>query len=69
MSGIAVGIIGVLAALMLIALRIPIAVALGVVSFLGIVELTNTKAAWGIITAVPFNFIGNWSFTAVPMFC
>jgi len=68
MSGIAVGIIGVLAALMLIALRIPIAVALGVVSFLGIVELTNAKAAWGIITAVPFNFIGNWSFTAVPMF-
>jgi tripartite ATP-independent transporter DctM subunit len=68
MSGITVGIIGVLAALSLIALRVPIAVSLGVVSFLGIIELTNVKAAWGIITAVPFNFIGNWSFTAVPMF-
>ena len=68
MSGITIGIIGVLAGLALIALRVPIAVALGIVSFLGIIELTNVRAAWGIITAVPFNFIGNWSFTAVPMF-
>jgi len=59
---------GVLAALVLIALRVPIAVALGLVSFFGIMELTNMRAALGIITAVPFNFIGNWSFTAVPMF-
>ncbi len=59
---------GVLAALLLIALRVPIAVALGLVSFFGIMELTNMRAALGIITAVPFNFIGNWSFTAVPMF-
>jgi len=58
----------VLAALVLIALRVPIAVALGLVSFFGIMELTNMRAALGIITAVPFNFIGNWSFTAVPMF-
>ena len=68
MSGITIGIIGVLAGLALIALRVPIAVSLGLVSFLGIIELTNVRAAWGIITAVPFNFIGNWSFTAVPMF-
>ena len=68
MTSIAIGALGVFAALVLIALRVPIAVALGFVSFLGIMELTNARAAWGIITAVPFNFIGNWSFTAVPMF-
>jgi len=68
LSSITLGAIGVLAALLLIALRVPIAVALGLVSFFGIMELTNMRAAWGIITAVPFNFIGNWSFTAVPMF-
>ena len=65
MSGITIGIIGVLAGLALIALRVPIAVALGIVSFLGIIELTNVRAAWGIITAVPFNFIGNWSFCTI----
>ena len=68
MSSITLGAMGVLAALLLIALRVPIAVALGLVSFFGIMELTNMRAALGIITAVPFNFIGNWSFTAVPMF-
>ena len=68
MSSITLGAMGVLAALVLIALRVPIAVALGLVSFFGIMELTNMRAALGIITAVPFNFIGNWSFTAVPMF-
>ncbi|HMB75423.1 MAG TPA: TRAP transporter large permease subunit, partial [Kiloniellaceae bacterium] len=30
--------------------------------------LTNMRAGWGIISAVPFNFIGNWALTAVPMF-
>ena len=68
MSSITLGAMGVLTALLLIALRVPIAVALGLVSFFGIMELTNMRAALGIITAVPFNFIGNWSFTAVPMF-
>jgi len=68
LSSITLGAMGVLAALVLIALRVPIAVALGLVSFFGIMELTNMRAALGIITAVPFNFIGNWSFTAVPMF-
>jgi len=44
------------------------ALPMGRVSFFGIAALTNFKAAWVIISAVPFNFIGNWSFTAVPMF-
>lgn len=68
MTNITIGIVGVLVSLGLIALRVPIAIALGVVSFIGIAEILNAKAAWGIVTAVPFNFIGNWSFTAVPMF-
>lgn len=63
-----IGLIGMVLTLVLIALRVPIAVAMGLVSFFGIALLTNIRAAWGIITAVPFNFIGNWSFTAVPMF-
>ena len=68
MSSTLIGFIGMILTLALIAIRVPIAVAMGLVSFFGIVILTNFRAAWGIITAVPFNFIGNWAFTAVPMF-
>jgi tripartite ATP-independent transporter DctM subunit len=63
-----IGIIGVLSALVLIAIRVPIGVALGLSSFLGIMAITNAGAAWGIISTVPFNFIGNWSLSAAPMF-
>lgn len=54
--------------LALIAVRVPIGVALGLVSFVGIWALTNLTAAWGIVTALPFNFVGNWSLSAIPMF-
>lgn len=63
-----IGIISVAAGLGLIALRVQIGVALGLVSFLGIAAILNFKAAWGIVTAVPFNFVGNWNLTAIPMF-
>lgn len=63
-----IGAIGIAVALLLIALRVPIAVSLGLVSVVGIMALTNVRAGWGIISAVPFNFIGNWALTAVPMF-
>ncbi len=63
-----IGVAGIAVALLLIALRVPIAVALGLVSIIGIMFLTNVRAGWGIISAVPFNFIGNWALTAVPMF-
>lgn len=68
MSSLSIGVIGIVVALMLIGLRVPIAVALGLVSILGIMAMTSVRAGWGFISAVPFNFIGNWSLTAVPMF-
>ena len=68
MDSVTIGIIATLAGLGLIALRIQIGVALGIVSFFGIAAILNMKAAWGIVTAVPFNFVGDWNLTAVPMF-
>ena len=38
------------------------------VSFIGIGIIVSWKAAWGIITAIPFNFVGDWNLTAIPMF-
>lgn len=68
MDNVDIGLIGIGSVLALIAVRVPIGVALGLVSFVGIWALTNLTAAWGIVTALPFNFVGNWSLSAIPMF-
>ena len=54
--------------LALIGLRVPIGISLIVVSFSGIWVSTSINAAWGMVRAVPFNFVANWEFSAVPMF-
>jgi tripartite ATP-independent transporter DctM subunit len=68
MSNIEIGVAGIAIALSLIALRVPIGVALGLVSIIGIGEMTNARVAWGMISATPFDFAGTWELTAAPMF-
>ena len=63
-----VGIVGIGVALVLIALRMQVGAALGIVAFIGIAVITTLNAAWGILTAIPINFIAQWSLSAVPMF-
>lgn len=68
MDRVEIGFLGVGVALFLIAIRTPIGVALGLTSFGGIWMMTSLKASWGILTAIPHNFVANWSLSAVPMF-
>ncbi|WP_275288238.1 TRAP transporter large permease [Halomonas elongata] len=68
MSHLEIGVAGIAAALALIALRVPIGVALGLVSIIGIGQLVNMHVAWGMISATPFDFAGTWELTAAPMF-
>ena len=68
MSNIEIGVAGIAIALALIALRVPIGVALGLVSIIGIGEMTSMRVAWGMISATPFDFAGTWELTAAPMF-
>ncbi|MCC2662389.1 MAG: transporter, DctM subunit [Geminicoccaceae bacterium] len=68
MDKLTIGLLALGGGLALIALRIQIGVALGIVSFFGIAAILNMRAAWGIVTAVPFNFVGDWNLTAIPMF-
>lgn len=63
-----IGIIGVVVALFLIVLRVQVGVALGIVAFFGIAAITSTQAAWGLLTALPHDFVAQWSLSAVPMF-
>jgi C4-dicarboxylate transporter, DctM subunit len=52
----------------LLLLRVPVGLALGGVSFLGIWALTGVNTAWGILAAVPYDFVASWTVSSVPMF-
>ncbi|RNF34045.1 MULTISPECIES: TRAP transporter large permease [Paracoccus] len=68
MSNLEIGIAGVAAALVLIAIRVPIGLALGLVSIAGIGIMFNMNVAWGMISATPFDYVGQWELSAAPMF-
>ncbi|MEP0455109.1 MAG: TRAP transporter large permease subunit, partial [Roseibium sp.] len=68
MSNLVIGWIGVSALFGLLAFRMSIGTALMAVSFVGITVMFNLQAAFGIVSAMPFNLIGDWSLTAIPMF-
>lgn len=68
MSNLEIGVAGVFVALGLIALRVPIGLALGLVSIVGIGFMFNMNVAWGMISATPFDYVGQWELSAAPMF-
>ncbi|KIN70556.1 TRAP-T family transporter, DctM (12 TMs) subunit [Sulfitobacter noctilucae] len=68
MSNLDIGIAGVVLALLLIAIRIPIGLALGLVSIFGIGIMFNMDVAWGMVSATPFDYVGQWELSAAPMF-
>jgi tripartite ATP-independent transporter DctM subunit len=53
---------------LLIALRMPIGLALIGTSFIGIYALSGWKPAFGIMRIVPYHFASNWHLSSVPMF-
>ncbi|XWN30927.1 MAG: TRAP transporter large permease [Devosia sp.] len=68
MSNFEIGVGGIAVALFLVAIRVPIGIALGSVSIVGIGVMTSPRVAWGMISATPFDFVGQWELTAAPMF-
>ncbi|MCA8927339.1 MAG: TRAP transporter large permease subunit [Alphaproteobacteria bacterium] len=68
MDPIWIGIIAIVALLVLIGLRVPIGIALGSVSLVGLMFARSTESAFGIFGDLPFEFGASWSLSAVPMF-
>lgn len=60
------GSLAVLVLLML--LRVPVGVALGLVAYVGILLIMGPTAAWGILTTIPYDFTAHWTLSSVPMF-
>lgn len=65
---ITIGFAGVAALFVLLALRVPVAIALIGVSFGGVAWMLGLTPAIGIVSNTPFSFIANWTLSAVPMF-
>lgn len=68
MDNVTIGAVCVGVALGLILLRMSIGLALILVSFCGFVWITNTTAAIGMLSTVPYAFVGDWNLSAIPMF-
>ena len=68
MTPLAIGFTGIGALLVLMALRVPVGIALGGVSIIGIWVLRSSKAMVGSLSILPYDFVAHWSLSAVPMF-
>lgn len=68
MDPLSIGILCVFCVLALIALRVPIAVALITVSFFGIYGVTGQIPAMSMLSTVPYNSSASWTLSSVPMF-
>lgn len=68
MSSLSIGFSGLAVVIILLAIRVPIAVALGGVSLVGIWLIRGPSAAFGALGSIPFDFAAHWSLSAVPMF-
>ncbi|MEO4042987.1 TRAP transporter large permease subunit [Hoeflea sp. CAU 1731] len=60
--------LSILTLLLLLAIRVPIGIALALVSIGGMIALRGTRAAFGVLGSLPFDFAASWSLSAVPMF-
>lgn len=62
------GLGGIVALLVLLAVRVPIAYSLILTSTIGIGLFRGFDVAAGLLRTEPYEFAANWSFTAIPMF-
>ena len=68
MSSLTIGYLSMPMLIVLLLLRVPIGVALASVAFVGLAIIANFRVSFSLLTTVPFELIGDWSLSAVPMF-
>lgn len=68
MSDVGLGFVGIAAILLLIGLRVPVGLALGIVAVFGLVEFLGVDPTLGLLGALPFEFSARWELSAIPMF-
>lgn len=66
--GVEIGIYGLLVLLVLLTIRVPVALALIVVSIGGTSIMFGWDTALNLLAAKPYDFVSKWTLSAVPMF-
>lgn len=66
--GITIGIYGLVALIVLLALRVPVAITLIAVSLVGMASLFDISMAISMLSSVPYDFLARWTLSAIPMF-
>ena len=62
------GIVGFIGTVVLIALRVPISIALGVSGMVGLYVLLGWPATSGLVQTSVYGFAASWSLSAIPLF-
>jgi tripartite ATP-independent transporter DctM subunit len=68
MEPITIGAFALIALLVLIAMRVPIAVSLLSVSFAGIWLIAGHRAAFSMLSTIPYSTSASWTLSSIPMF-
>lgn len=68
MTPLMIGFSGIAVLLVLLAFRVPIAVALGAVSLVGIGMIRGWDAVYGAARSMPYAFVAKWELSSIPMF-
>ncbi|MGE4337593.1 MAG: TRAP transporter large permease [Pigmentiphaga sp.] len=68
MAPLDIGLMGLVVLVILMGLRMPIGLALNLVSFFGIWAVLSLKSALGAVASLPYEFSAHWSLSAIPMF-
>lgn len=62
------GLIGLAVLFVLLALQVPVAIAMIIVAFVGVWAMLGIAPAIGILANTPYDFVASWTLSAVPMF-
>lgn len=68
MTPVEIGIAGLLILVLLLAIRVPIGLALIGVSYLGTSAIVGHSVAFRMLSASPFQFTASWTLSSIPMF-
>jgi C4-dicarboxylate transporter DctM subunit len=68
MSSVALGFIGFGAIIVLIMLRLPVGLALGLVAIAGLLALIGIGPTFSLLGLLPYEFAASWELSAIPMF-
>jgi len=64
----AIGVTGMIVLIVLLVIRVPVGIALSLVSLVGLWAIRGLNGAIGALKGIPYDFTAHWTLSAIPMF-